>query len=496
MGQITTYQELVEAIERDGVAQTVKANRKPPLHTRILRELYELYPDCPEYITFLAEYPLIPSDLAEKIASEIPEDYIDIAKGLAANPRSSQITLSRLCSHTSAPVRLALAANPNLTPKECLTLVEDPNEFVRATLALNPSLPSSLQFVLSADERSAVRLSLAGRKKLDADIAVHLSCDKDSSVRAAIVQTWSQDPELLHYWAESGDSRNQKLLLQRTTALEPAILEALALSPYGNVRRTAIERSGMSEPHMLALAESESPVDRIFLAQDAGIPAAIQRILAQDTSLKVRRRLASNRGIDNGIALHIAASDEPSVCRALAQNPAISTECLSMLCTHADDQVALLVAYRDDLEAAHLELLLNERTSSVVAEHLAYLEVGYEHLGEASAVSLSQSKCPKLRHFALRSRKLDVQSLQALASDPYIPNKLLVAQDPSTPASALQALSEDLDRDVVFAAEDHLARRDVSLLNSRSDHSTTELTDSTLDESRPILKRFTRLFKE
>ena len=66
MGQISTYQELIEAIDRDGVAQTVRANRKPPLHTRILRELYELYPDRPEYVVFLAEYPLIPSDLAEQ----------------------------------------------------------------------------------------------------------------------------------------------------------------------------------------------------------------------------------------------------------------------------------------------------------------------------------------------------------------------------------------------------------------------------------------------
>ena len=48
MGQINSYQDLVQAIDEHGIEATVKAYRKPPLHTRILRELYDLYLDQPQ----------------------------------------------------------------------------------------------------------------------------------------------------------------------------------------------------------------------------------------------------------------------------------------------------------------------------------------------------------------------------------------------------------------------------------------------------------------
>lgn len=490
MGQISTYQDLVDAIEQDGVEQTVRANRKPPLHTRILRELYELYPDRPEYVAFLAEYPLIPSDLAETIASTIPEDYVDIARGLAANPRSSQITLNRLCEHADPRVRLALAANPNLTPKECQTLVEDENEFVRATLATNPSLPTPLQFILSADEQTSVRLALVGRKNLDADIAVHLSRDPDSSVCAAVIQTWSQDPEILHYWAETGDARIQQALLKRTKELEPALLDTLALSSFGNVRRTAVQLAGMKEAHLLSLAESDSPLDRIFLAEYTRIPSALQRILAQDTSVKVRRRLAANANLDEGIALHIAASDDLSSCKALAQNPSISAECVSQLCTHSEDQVALLVSYREDLNAEHLDLLLNAREISTVAEHLAYREIGYDSQGRDCADALAHSAAPSIRNFAAKGRELSPEILSGLSSDAYQPTRLAVAKHASTPSAALKELTYDDDRDIVFAAEDTLTKQDVSWLNTRT------ASDDAEDSRAPIVRKYTHLFED
>ena len=68
MVQINTSDDLVAQIDELGVAGTVKAHRKPPLPTRILRDLYELYHDQDTYLEFLAHYPLIPSDLADLIA--------------------------------------------------------------------------------------------------------------------------------------------------------------------------------------------------------------------------------------------------------------------------------------------------------------------------------------------------------------------------------------------------------------------------------------------
>ena len=47
MGQIETCDDLIEQIEALGIEETVKAYRKPPLHTRILRDLYSSTSMCP-----------------------------------------------------------------------------------------------------------------------------------------------------------------------------------------------------------------------------------------------------------------------------------------------------------------------------------------------------------------------------------------------------------------------------------------------------------------
>mgnify|MGYP001130192312 CR=1 FL=1 len=50
MVQIISSEDLVAQIDELGVAETVKAHKKPPLPTRILRDLYELYHDQDQYL--------------------------------------------------------------------------------------------------------------------------------------------------------------------------------------------------------------------------------------------------------------------------------------------------------------------------------------------------------------------------------------------------------------------------------------------------------------
>ena len=407
MGQIETCDDLIEQIEALGIEETVKAYRKPPLHTRILRDLYELYIDVPKYVEFLAHYPLIPSDLAERIAQETDPEHVGIAHGLAGNPRSSQQTLNRLTQHDKVDVRLELAANPNLTPKEFQAMVQDQSPYVRAAIAKNPSLPNSLQFILADDTEAIVLIALTLRKNLDLDIAVQLGTHGDPLVRGAIVNQWSQDPELLQMWSDLDDSLNQQLLLQRSAKLEASAIEALSYAPDPEVRSSAVAEETLSGALMLWLAESDHIDDRIALAERPNLPNSIQRLLAQDSSPKVRRRLAANTDLAPSLALHIASSSDLLACRALAKNPAIDFACLSELCLHTDDHIALLVAYREDLSDQHLDLLINHRASSTVAEHLAYQGFGYKNIQAEPVAALAASEAPSLRVFAARSSHAD-----------------------------------------------------------------------------------------
>ena len=459
MGQINTCDELIAQIDTLGIEGTVKAYRKPPLHTRILRDLYELYIDVPKYVEFLAHYPLIPSDLAERIAQEIDPHHVGIAHGLAGNPRSSQQTLNRLSQHDNIDVRLELAANPNLTPKEFQAMVQDDSVYVRAALAKNPSLPNSLQFILAEDTESMVLIALSSRKTLDIDVAIQLSTHSDPLVCAAIVNQWCQDPEVLQMWADQDDTHNQLFLLQRSAKLEASNIEALSYAPHPEVRNRAHAQHNLSGPLMLWIAESDHTDDRVALAERPNLPNSIQRILAQDSSPKVRRRLAANTDLAPSLALHIASSSDLLACRELAKNPAIEYECLSELCLHPDDNIALLVAYREDLCEQHLDLLINHRQSSTVAEHLAYQGFEYKEIQSNTVAALTASEAPSLRVFAARSAHGENWCFKQLATDSADSVRMALAQNPHAPESCLKLLMEDTNRQIVFAAEETLNRR-------------------------------------
>ncbi len=456
---VETCEDLVAQIDAIGVAATVKAHRKPPLLTRILRDLYELYHDQDRYLSFLAHYPLIPSDLADQIASTLDPEKVDIAIGLAGNPRCPQQSLNRLIKHPEAAVRHALAANPNLTPKEFQSLVQDSNEFVRAALAQNAALPNPLQFVLANDSSSAVRIALSERKNLDTDVAVHLAHCDDALVSAATILNYSLDEELLQLWADNNQQRQQLLLLRRTKALPAEVHSALRLSPHGFVCRSALKGSILSGPEMLYLVQSEDTRDRIFLAEQSDLPASIQRLLAQDASPRVRRRLAANNTIHESIALHIVASNDLSAARALAKNPATSDATLLELCLHPEDDIALLVAYRDDLQTEHYDRLINQRQSHTVAEHIAYQEIEYNNFTEERAHQLAVHTAPTVRAFAARSAQLDEVTRSRLTQDPSPQVRLQLAKNPALNEQQLRILLEDKDRTVVFAAEENFAER-------------------------------------
>ncbi|MDQ8207233.1 hypothetical protein QEH52_06925 [Coraliomargarita sp. SDUM461003] len=457
--EIETCEDLVAQIDELGVEATVRAHRKPPLLTRILRDLYDLYHDQDRYLSFLAHYPLIPSDLAEQIASSLDPEKVDIAIGLAGNPRCPQQSLQRLTQHPQVAVRHALAANPNLTPKEFQTLVTDENEFVRATLAQNSALPNPLQFLLADDASSAVRIALSERKNLDTDVAVHLANSDDSLVSAATILNFSSDEELLQLWADQNKQHQQLLLLRRNKALPAPVSAALRTSPHAFVSRTALKGSELSGPEMLYLAESEDTRDRIFLAEQADLPASIQRLLAQDTSPRVRRRLAGNHAIHEAIALHIAASNDLNAIRTLAKNRATSDATLSELCQHPDDDIALLVAYRDDLASDHYDLLINHRESLAVAEHLAYQEINYDRFSEKVAQQLAIHPAPSVRAFVARSAQLNEALKNTLSKDPSPQVRRQLASNPSLSEHLLRSLFNDSDRKVVFAAEENFAQR-------------------------------------
>ncbi|EDY83827.1 hypothetical protein VDG1235_3454 [Verrucomicrobiia bacterium DG1235] len=498
---ILSINDLLDALEEHGSEKVIKGTRKRPISSFALRSLYSDYSDNSKHVLFLAQYPLIPSELAQTIATELKPKQIEIAAALAANPRSSQQTLNQLAAHKNASVRVAVARNPNVSPKECQNLAEDEAAFVRAAIAENPALPTYLQFILAGDAEPAVKISLADRENLDTDVAHHLSRDPSILVKTALLQNSALEPELLQMWADLDDESLQSLLLRQTTPLSPTVQTSLRYSTHPSVRFPALDRTAISLPEMLWLAESDYTDDRVYLAQQPDLPAAIQRILAQDTSEKARRYLAASANLQQDIAERIAASHDLQACCALAKNPSASPELIGELCLHPNPQVAKLVAYREDLNDTHWDRLINQRQDDEVAEHIAFQAIDYPHIEEAAAERFAASANPSLRAFAANALSLSTQTLVTLSQDPCEKVRESVVNNDKLPEAQLKALCYDPSQDIANAAEKAIARRN-QILNTPSSSTDAEplqsarATSHSTSSHRNILKNILTFFKE
>ncbi len=498
---ILSINELLDALEEHGGDYVIKATRKRPISSFALRALYSDFCDKPEHLLCLAQYPLLPPELALAIVGDLAETQAEAAAALAANPRTPQQGLNRLAAHSSASVRIAVARNPNVGPKECQMLAQDSSLFARAAIAANPALPTYLQSILALDPEPAVKIALACRENLDADVAHWLSLDESILVKAALIQNAALEPEQFQMWADSEDESLQSLLLRRVDAIPEAARRSLRFSAHPSVRFAALAQAPLSPAEMLWLAESDSVDDRARLAQWAELPTAIQRILAQDTSDKVRRHLAASSNLQPDIAERIATSYDLQACATLAKNPAASHAVITELCLHPDPQVATLVAYREDLTAEHWDLLINQRSDNAVAEHIAFLAIDYPDVAETAAERFAASRNPSLRAFAASARALSPATLALLCRDHCDKVREAAARNPHASEACLRALCLDPNRDIANVAEKALAQRIHIADTHRSSLAPTKPPSSPFaapasDTRHKILNRIISFFKE
>ncbi|MBC2604939.1 hypothetical protein [Pelagicoccus albus] len=495
---ILSINALLDALEEFGPAKVIKGTRKRPISSFALRSLYSDYSHKSTYVLFLAQYPLLPSELALEMTEGLKENQAEVAAALAANPRSPQQALQILSKHTDPLVRTAVAQNPNASPKECQILAQDSAPLVRSRIAENPSLPNFLQFILANDEEAAVKVALAGRENLDADVAYQLSCDKSILVKTALLQNKSLDPEMIQMWADQDDEELQQLLIRRFKHFPASVRNSLRYSSHSSVRFPALDASPLSLAEMLWLAESDSIEDRVYLARQSDLPAAIQRILAQDTSEKARRNLAANSNLLLEIGERIATSHDLQACIALAKNPKASPELLNELCLHPDPQVATLVAYREDLSDKHWNLLINQREDNQVAEHIAFQAVEYPEIEASVASRFSHSLNPSLRAFAAAAFQLPAADLARLAQDHCDKVRESVAQNPSLPEAQLRALCYDQNQDIANTAEKAVAIRLQSPHSSTNEPSArqTHASRAPIESRKKILGKILSFFKE
>lgn len=452
---VDTIKALQELIEQRGVAGAVRACRRPPLPSRLLREAYEAYGGEGALMEFLARYPLIPSDLAEQMTEVLAEGRVAVASGLAANPRTPPGALQRLWELGGEEVLVQMAGNPRLGQREIGYLAQADEVGVRAEVARHGSLPTSWQRILAGDEAEAVRLAVAERKGLEFELAVALGNDEAVAVRRALLNNPSLDDEIRQMHADCDHVESQRILMASKRGLPETVIRSLCLSPHGEIRRAACARVELSGAEMLFLVESEAPEDRMLVAGLEPLSVAIQRLLLSDPSEAVRCRLAGNSCIDPEIAARIASSEDVAAASALAVNPAIDAGVVSALCHHSSDTVAEAVTLREDPEPEHLDALIH-RSSLAAAELLALAGVAFREIRPATAERLAASCYPSVRALAAQSFYLPASAFWQLGKDRSPAVILAIAHNPAAPRQLLYELSGSADRILAFAAEDSM----------------------------------------
>lgn len=452
---VDTIEALQELIRQRGVAGAVRACRRPPVPSRLLREIHGEYREDSLLLEFLARYPLIPSDLAEQMAETLAEEQPAVALGLAANPRTPPAALQHLAEAGSEAVLVEMAGNARLGQREIGFLAQAEAAAVRAEVARHAMLSTSWQRILARDEAEAVRLAVAERKGLEFELAVALGNDESVAVRKALLNNPALDEEIRQMHADCDHLESQRILLASKRALPETVLRSLCLSPHGEIRRGACSRVELSGAELLFLGESEDPDDRLFLAGKDHLPVAIQRLLLSDPSESVRCRLAGNPVIDPEIAARIASSEDIAAAGTLAVNTAVDAEVVLALCHHSSDTVAEAVTLREDLGPEHLDVLFH-RPSLAAAELLAFAGVAYREIQPATAERLAASRYPSVRALAAGSFHLPATAFWQLGKDRSPAVVLAIAHNPAAPRQLLYELSGSEDRVLAFAAEDSM----------------------------------------
>lgn len=431
--------ELLKAIQKDGPRKVVQQYRHNLLPSRLLINIYSEHPER-DVLLFLALYPTVPSQVLEDLAEACLDPEIQAAA--ATNPRCTHLLLIRMAREGGAPVRAALAANKQLNSKITAELLNDSNLFVRSALAGNGSIGESYRTGLALDPEPAVRCALSSTAKLSNEVVHTLSADRSAVVRANQYGYGRVTPEILLNWAGSDDLEAQRLMLARAKP-KPEIVQALRLSPDAHVQK-AIQ--GLYEPSsadLLARAESDDELQRLETAKNATLPAEIQHVLASDAVEEVRVALAANPGLDEEVALCIAASNDAAACEALATNPHLPDSGKVELCHHESDAVRLCMAYRDDLTDELLDILINQHDDLNLIGHLAMRGIGFSKTNPDLLNLLLNLKRPSLHTFAASAAQLTHAQVRKLMRNPSASVRLALCDNPILTRMAMEDLTKD-----------------------------------------------------
>jgi len=440
--QPNSAQDLNNLIQDEGASAVIARFKKPPLSSRLLRDLYQDFASNTVY-RFIAAYPLSPSDLLESL-NEVCEDSEALAL-LALNPRTPNHLLTQLVENPDPQVRTTAAKNPQLTPRDMRLLSRDISRSVRVTMAGNPLLKPQFQAELALDGDDAVRAAIAGNQSLLSEIRFALSTDPSPIVRAQLIRA-CDDEEILLFWADSDREDLQQALLARP-ALSETILQSLRHSTHSHIRTLARDASeSLNEAEKFIIARKGSPSEKEKRCTAKDLSDALQRIFSTDPNPSIRATLAAHPKIHPDFIAHFITTTDEAPLRALAANPNIPSHFLLPIAQTGIEGIAEALAYRKNIPLDVFEFLLHSNSEPFIT-HLAR--------NPENAVPLSKTLnpyathiLPSVRAFVAQHAELTPQEWNQFLNDPAVSVRLALSANPTISDLQLEDLLQDEDPSV------------------------------------------------
>lgn len=186
---------------------------------------------------------------------------------LAQHPSVSSVTLARLYTSPSVPVRKAVCRNPHVGLEVMMRCAAESSSEVLTGVAGNPVTPQPILERLSHHSYYVIRAQVGFNSKTNPTILARLSRDKNAEVRASIVY----HPEL-----------------------SEQVLMRLARDPARLVRLRIASNIHTPVPVLLMLARDADEVVRWALLRPQ-MPMEVLDILANDQSDRIRQMAARYR---------------------------------------------------------------------------------------------------------------------------------------------------------------------------------------------------------
>ncbi|MFF9015624.1 hypothetical protein ACF09C_22000 [Streptomyces sp. NPDC014870] len=416
--------------------------------------------------------------------AEVPRDTPDLVLAAVRAGTAPEAAVRELAAHPDPEVRAELVDHDEGLPPDVLAaLARDPDPTVVERAAEVPELPADLAAELARHPHVVVRLSLAANDRVPPLLLAALLADGG---RPAPTRCGACHRRAAGCADHTPGIRRIRRVVATNPAVPPAGLEAFL---DGEEAEDAADAEGRADAEDGAAAEEAARADAAARARTAwlcadiaertDLPVTFQARLAAHPAAFVRKALARNPSIGEALMRRLADDPDPEVALAVAENPAVPLDRLTMLAgrrrlpreplprilaaTHAEltklarsrvAQVRALVAARPDLPPALVERLAADADIGV-AQRIA----PHPGLAEDRLVELVERHGPPVYGAVALNPGCGGALLRRMAGDCGSVRKALrtIAAHPALPPDVVEELLTDPDPRVVRAAAAHPA---------------------------------------